>query len=398
MSGQVVFDDNYFRRKADEEKVWKYIERGSDLVLLSPRRAGKTSLLRYLERNPKDGYVFLYVMVQSCNTEHEFYKQVLEALYSTDFVSNLEKIKKNAAEWVASVFSKIDKISIIGGVIKLRSPEEELTYQDLIEAVTKLQLDEKLIIVLDEYPDVLEKINEKEGIDAATKFLTSTRALTQDIGFTSQAQLIITGSIGLDTLIAKMKCTNLINATDKLQLSALTKEEAYKFVEFLIEKNNSSMRLTEEVVEYLLQKVDWLMPYYIEILWERLDDICSDNRVVEPDKGTVDDAFEELFNQIYRPTFNHWVERLKRLETLEASFAKEVLNMLANDTEVAFSSCVNLSRSEKYRSIDAQYVMDCLKCDGYIHEPNSSALTSKTIKFTSPILKEWWKGYANRTL
>jgi predicted AAA+ superfamily ATPase len=46
MTGQVIFGDKYFSRPKDEERVWRRLKRGGHLLLLAPRRVGKTSLLR----------------------------------------------------------------------------------------------------------------------------------------------------------------------------------------------------------------------------------------------------------------------------------------------------------------------------------------------------------------
>ncbi|ALU42970.1 hypothetical protein [Pseudoalteromonas rubra] len=72
MAGQVVRGDKYFPREKDQNKLLRRLRDGSHLLVLAPRRVGKTSMLFYLQDNPPDGYVFLYNIVQSCATEHEY--------------------------------------------------------------------------------------------------------------------------------------------------------------------------------------------------------------------------------------------------------------------------------------------------------------------------------------
>ena len=393
MSGQVVFGNDYFIRKKNEQKVWRYIKRGGHLILLAPRRAGKTSLLRQLESSPEEGYVFLYAMVQSCKSEHEFYKQVLEALYDSDFVSNLSKLQKNAKEFVESALEKVEEIKISDSGITLSSSKKEITYKDLAKAIEALNLKQKLIIVLDEYPDVLEQINKNEGRDAAREFLSNTRWLCQNTKLTSMVQFIFTGSIGLDTLVSRLNLSNLINDTDRVTISELTNIEANEFIEFLVDKHDSPMRMSAKTRTYLFEKVEWLMPYYIEILWERLEDHCYDHDITNPQEDDVDVAFEALFSQTYRSNFNHWVERLSRFDTLERSLAKQVLDELSTQGQISFETYFNISQAEEFKDINGNYVLDCLEHDGYIFE-----VKPKVFQFTSPILKEWWNRYAERTL
>jgi AAA+ ATPase superfamily predicted ATPase len=393
MSGQVVFGDDYFHREKDEKRVWRYIKRGGHLILLAPRRVGKTSLLRELENSPEQGYVFLYVMVQSCRSEHDFYKQILEALYESDFISNLEKIKKNAKEVVQSALEKIEEVKINDSGITLSSSKKEITYKDLEKAIKALQLGQKLIIVLDEYPDVLEKIYKNEGHDAASDFLSNTRGLCQNTKLTSLVQFIFTGSIGLDTLASRLGLSNLINDRDKITLSSLSETEAESFIQFLIDKYKSPIQFSDETKRYFLDRVEWLMPYYIEILWERLEDYCLDNDITQATEKDIDIAFEELFSQTYRSNFNHWAERLKRFEPTERKLARKVLDTLSEQHKISFEDCFNIIHAEEFKDINGNYVLDCLEHDGYIFE-----VEPKVFQFTSPILREWWNRYAARTL
>jgi hypothetical protein len=81
---------------------------------------------------------------------------------------------------------------------------------------------------------------------------------------------------------------------------------------FSPDKNDSQLKLEPEIAKYVLQKIEWLMPYYIDLLWQRLEDLCCDNDITNPSRQHVDEAFELLFHSNYRTTFNHWAECLQR--------------------------------------------------------------------------------------
>lgn len=393
MSGQVVFGKKYFERHKDQQKIWRYLDRGAHIILLAPRRSGKTSMLRHLEQNPKDDYIFLYTMVQSCTTEQAFYKQIFDQLYDTDFFKNLERANKKGKEFLSSVLSKIDNISIAGSGIKLTDKARHITYQDLATVIRKLQLDKKLVIVFDEYPDVIEAIHEGGGLTAVKNFMKNTRTLCQDTSLNEMVQFIFTGSIGLDSLANRLGVSNLINDQEKLSLSTLSQPNGLAFIDFLCDKNDSELNITPDIALYMLGKVQWLMPYYIEILWERLEDHCLDTENLTPTCSDVDTAYTTLFDQAYRSNFNHWVERLNRLEKSERELAKEFLNLLAQSEQASFNDFFNLSQQEKYQDTNHGYVINCLEHDGYIFESEA-----KTYRFTSPLLKDWWNRYANRAL
>ncbi|MEE9423576.1 MAG: AAA family ATPase [Methylococcales bacterium] len=393
MPGQVVFGDKYFSRPKDEARVWRRLKGGGHLLLLAPRRVGKTSLLRHLENNPQEGYVFLYVMVQSCTTEHAFYKEILEKLYSSDFTKKLDKLNKKGKELIVSILGSIKGIELGDAGISFRNAEYKLSALDLENVINALNLNKKLILVLDEYPDVLEKIDKIQGKQAAIEFLSNTRTLCQNTGLNQKVQFIFTGSIGLDTLANRLGSSGLINDRDKVHINPLTQASAIEFIAFLENKSSNNFSIDKPVAICLLQKIEWLMPYYIEALWLRLEDLCCDHEIVNPTEKDVDEAFELLFHRNYRTTFNHWAERLSRFEKDEAKLAKAILDKLAEDGELSFNEIYNIFQDNNYQHLNGNYILDCLEHDGYLFEHEE-----KSFKFTSPILKEWWRRYADRTL
>lgn len=393
MTGQVIFGDKYFPRPKDEARVWRRLRKGGHLLLLAPRRVGKTSLLRYLESKPQQGYVFLYVMVQSCNTEHQFYKEILEKLYSSEFTKKLDKLNQKGKELITLITRCIDGITIGEAGISFRNSEHKLTVSDLEKVINGLELDQKLILVLDEYPDVLDKISKNQSKEAAIDFLSNTRTLCQNIELSQKVQFIFTGSIGLDTLAHRLGSSSLINDRDKVSIDPFTETTSLEFISFLEKQYESTLSLEKPIAKYLLQKIEWLMPYYIEILWERLEDFCCDNDIENPTEDDVDKAFDLLFHKNYRTNFNHWAERLTRFEKDEIKLAKELLDKLTESGEISLNEIKNIFQDENYKHLKGSYILDCLEHDGYIFEHKE-----KSFKFTSPILKEWWRRYADRTL
>ena len=62
----------------------------------APRRAGKTSIMRFLEDEPQKGYVFLYVSVEDIESSEEYFKLLSEELLASDAVSKIVKASDKA--------------------------------------------------------------------------------------------------------------------------------------------------------------------------------------------------------------------------------------------------------------------------------------------------------------
>lgn len=391
MTGQVAYGKNYFPREKDEKRIWRRLNHGSHLLLLAPRRVGKTSLLRNLELAPNDSYVFLYNIVQSCSTVHEYYERIIENLFKSEFTNRLNKFTNWGKEALADFRGSVKGINFSEAGIEFESQERTLTHKDLKTLLDKIQIKEKLIIVIDEFPDVLEKIHRDQGHAAAELFLSGCRELCQDPELDQKIQFIFTGSIGLDSLVNKLNLSDLINFLINVTVDPLTEEKAIEFIDFVSNKSGEEITFSDDVKTYILNKVSWYMPYYIEILLLSIEDYCCENEIIEPSTSDIDKAYEQLFSQNYLTSFNHWAERLERLEKTEITFAHEVLNYIAANETISPQVIHNIKEKPQVTTVNSKYVIECLIHDGYIFETKD-----KEFQFTSPMLKEWWGRYASK--
>ena len=62
-TGNPVRGENFFKRKLLIDKFWEQIETGNNILLVAPRRVGKTSLMFYLMDNPKENYYFIFLNI-----------------------------------------------------------------------------------------------------------------------------------------------------------------------------------------------------------------------------------------------------------------------------------------------------------------------------------------------
>jgi hypothetical protein len=393
MTGQVIYGDKFFPRPKDENRIWRRLSKGSPLLVLAPRRVGKTSLLRHMETNPKDGYVFLYSIVQSCSNEHEYYKEILNNLFNSEFTNRMSKAKHWGQDKLEKFTSSVKGLNLSEAGIEFDNKDRKLDRNDLKTALNAINIEDKLIIVIDEFPDVLEKINREHGHSVAESFLSGCRDLCQYPILDKKIQFIFTGSIGLDSLVNKLNLSDLINVLITTHVDPLANDDADKFLLKIIKDSDEQITLSQEQRQYLLQKVGWLMPYYIELLWMAVEDLCCDNEMYEPTNEYIDQAYETLFGQNYRSYFNHWAERLSRFEASEKAFAHQLLTLTSEHTILRTSDIHNLKQDEQFLDANTNYVFDCLIHDGYLF------LNEKQqYQFTSPMLKEWWGRYAQRTL
>ncbi|MFP3355307.1 hypothetical protein R0K04_28595, partial [Pseudoalteromonas sp. SIMBA_153] len=66
---------------------------GAHVLLLAPRRVGKSSLITHIKDQPKLGYAVIYVFVQACDNEQSFYQKMLREIYKSNHIKKSDKIK-----------------------------------------------------------------------------------------------------------------------------------------------------------------------------------------------------------------------------------------------------------------------------------------------------------------
>lgn len=112
MTGPVVRGEDFFDREREQIQYWRDLET-DNLLLLAPRRVGKTSLMRRLgEAAPDKGYTAVFVDVSDAGGEAAFvgrlYQAVLETEASNPLWGQIEE------SWLGKLFRRVKKVSGAG--------------------------------------------------------------------------------------------------------------------------------------------------------------------------------------------------------------------------------------------------------------------------------------------
>lgn len=392
-AGNIAYGKHYFPRLDDERKIWRKISKGDNLLLLAPRRVGKSSLLHHLKDNPVDGYALIYNYAQTSTSEVEFYQNLLKDITESDFVKRSVKLSTKFKSWLSKLklnFSFEAKGAKVEAGIKEtkvgHTVENEIIRKILLDGLSETET--ILIIAIDEFPDALINIHKLHGETAAIQFLSGIRKLCQNVELNKKVRFIFTGSIGLDTVVKKFQLSNLINDLVHTTIAPLSDIEARKFIDFYFGQGSSRV-IEDSLKNIIIEQVGWNMPYYLALVCEEILDNYDDNQLIAaPD---VLKCIDQLFEHEAKTNFSHWRERLKRLEDEEKKYAEALLTLVCdNDGPLPYSEIINLSQKREYKgNVDTNYVLDCLKHEGYLFHMKAN----NTYWFTSPFLKRWWYLY-----
>ncbi|MBL1243246.1 MAG: ATP-binding protein [Sulfurimonas sp.] len=383
--GQVVRGDDFWDRTTELETIWDAIDSGSHILLVAPRRVGKTSIMHKIKDEPKEGYIVIYIDTESADNENEFWHKIFNAMQEEEFVNRLKSKSKKLCERVKNI--RIKKVSASG--VKF-GDGQTLDYLAAFETLVKdLEIDKKLIIMVDEFAQTIENIIKYEDIKNANSLLKAHRALRQNQKVSEKVTFIYAGSIGLESVVSKINSIKIINDLNSIKVLPLSNSEAFKFVSQLC--LSTKIELREEVIYHLLNKVEWLIPFYLQLLIQELKILSRENTESLSDASSIDIAIDKALE--HRSYFESWHTKLKEsFSKEEYLFAKEVLNIISENYTMESSAIINIAAKHSLDEDEAKDMIRTLVYDGYINNNENP----KVYRYNSPILRQWWnKNVAN---
>lgn len=383
--GQAVRGKNFWKRVNELDSIWSAIDSGSHILLVAPRRVGKTSIMFNLQDEPKDGYIIVYIDTESADSENEFWQKLFHVLLEEEFIGKLKTYSKKFASFLETI--KIKKISTKGVEFGDGSVVDYATaFENLIK---ELDSDKKLVIMIDEFAQTVENIIQYEDKKSAQRFLRTHRALRQNENVTHRVTFIYAGSIGLESVVTKMNASKLINDLNSIKVKPLGRDEAVLFTKELCK--STSIAMSDDVITALLDKIEWLIPFYIQLLIQQIEILSREAKEIEANEAMIHRAIDEALTQ--RQLFDHWRSKLKvGFKNKGYLFAKEILNGIAINDMMTSLKIRNKATKHGLDEDYAREIIHSLEYDGYI----SKYEDGKRYRFNSPLLKLWWyKNVAN---
>lgn len=158
--GDPVKGDYYLPRPELSATVRQFLENRIHVVLMGPRRFGKTSfVLNLLDNLEKDGYNCLLVDIFNITSHKDFLNQILRTIRSRGvFKDKLKSWWKRIKRFVPKITADFDPLSgnsTYGLTLGQLSEEDVKTaIQDLLEELSSLG--SKVIVALDEFQKISE--------------------------------------------------------------------------------------------------------------------------------------------------------------------------------------------------------------------------------------------------
>ena len=148
---------------------------------------------------------------------------------------------------------------------------------------------------------------------------------------------------------------------------------------------NVAFDLSESTIGYILKEIEWLIPFYIQLIIDEIRNLQRDENLGQITEDTANQAISEMLEQ--RQHFEHWHARLRgSLKGVEYNFAKELLNITSENATIHANEVFNLA--VKYElAVTYKDLVNSLVYDGYINNNDDAEI----YRYNSPILRMWWR-------
>lgn len=400
--GRPVRGINFFDREHERRQLWQHL-RQSHVLLLAPRRVGKTSLLmRMADEAPEHGYHAVYLSVADARSEDDITRKLIAALAAHPASDPIwRRLQKGPYKRFVSRLTKV-----VAGPLTFDLAKDEGTWAKLAEVTAEAieRLGERWLVLVDELPIfvlTLMRQDQHDGKGAGDlpelrktrNFLNWFRQLRSAPGPASareEAPLrwVVAGSIGLDAIVSRARLGDTINDLRLFPLGAFSAATADAFLSALAD--SYGLPLDAPTRERLMQRAGWLIPFYLQVLFSRLHDLAAEESLV-PTPKLVDRVVAELLTPAYRAYFDYWRQRLtEELGRPDDQRALALLAGIAAAPEGLTKKALDHLLSELVpepaaRDESLRFLLEVLENDGYVVREGEHH------RFRSELLREYWQ-------
>ncbi len=391
ITGQAVLGSDLYGRDYELNRLWEHLEQGEHILMLAPRRVGKTSLMLELHREPREDWEVIYIDVEGGDGPADCVASILAALAAhPKYQTRIEAMPfSNAVKDLLRGVSVGASISVLQVELKQAIGSDWGQAADQLEA-RLTSLDDaggKLLIIVDELPILISRMLRGEQKGDAELLLSRLRRWRQAPALRGKVHTLIGGSIGLEGIVRRAGLSGSINDLVSFRLNPWDRSTAVEFLKELA--SGVGFPLGDKSISRILDLLDDPIPYHVQLFFSALrEESRVDPSLVSSE--LIDRCFEErLSGPSGTAHLDHYEKRLEiALDERECQMAYDILGLACRGRDgVAFADLEDLRRqgSETFQS-----VLGDLEADGYLRRDD------RRLIFRSNLLRTWWRKHRGR--
>lgn len=375
--GNTATGDYYYNRPEIVARIWAELEKGNHVLLAAPRRVGKSSVMKFMAENAVGPYRCIFENIQGIESAESFFK----TLYK--LIKSCLSLKQKSIASLHDFFKEI-KIEEVSATGTIKFGNRSISYQEALDHILPRLRSTGIVIVLfiDELPEVLHNLYKKNKTDEAISILKNLRRWRQDDQF-KNFRLVLAGSVGIHHVIKLIEGRTVDkNDFNEVAFEPLQdKAEAMRYIQWAT--SYATIPYDEELCSYLLSKVRYYLPYFINLMLDEIDKKAHRANKRTITAADIDAAFDDVVEN--NDHFSDWKSRLfDYMSAEDAEFLNDVLIYIAHEGHITTQKLFDLALKHSKTLVYMDLVFG-LKKDGYI------AVKDGKYFFVSPFLQAFWK-------
>lgn len=308
--GMSVGGDNFTDRIEETKRIKLDFENGINVILISPRRMGKTSLIKKVISEMDSSEIkVVYMDIYDCRSEYDFYNRFAETMMKSTG-NQLEQVMENIKRFLVRVSPKLSfspepnsEFSVSLGITpRDYSPEEIL---DLPERIAKEQ-GIRIVVCIDEF----QQIGEFADSLTVQKRLRGVWQHHQHVSycfFGSKKHLMEN--------IFQSRRMPFYQFGEMLHLKCIPTEYWVPFICSRFEKYGK--KISEEYAARICHTVKNYSSYVQQLAW---------NVMAETEIEVNEESFTEGFNALLEQNSSLFIQQTEGLTTYQLNFIRLLCN------------------------------------------------------------------------
>jgi hypothetical protein len=392
--GNWVSGDQFYDRKTELELFAELVRQGTNLLVVAPRRIGKTSLLRESERRLQSEYLCLQIDLQKASSPSD---AILEIVLATrphlPTWSRFVGLFSNLLDQIAGRVQSLKKSDV---TVALRAGINPGNWQSKGDRLLDLlsQQEMPVIIFMDELPILVAKILKGPDFKITPERRETAESLmswirSSSIRYQGKIRFVIAGSIGLRPILQQAGLNATLNNFQAFRLGPWSREIAVGFIKDIASEND--LVLDDEVPAHMADLLGTCIPHYVRMFFENVYRAAKVDGIKSASVLTVEEVYKNDMLGIHgRVELSHFEERLRLLGPEFHLIAMEFLTQAAVEGELSLPTAEGLASEhaveDKNSATLSREVLGILEYDGYLKETAPSLYT-----FDSKLIGDWWR-------
>jgi hypothetical protein len=379
--GNWVSGDRFWGRDEDIASFTQFLDEGANLLLIAPRRMGKTSLMREVARRVEHRFTCLFLDLERGSA-------AADAIVELSLAARPHAgLAKRIGEVFRSIGEIFEEIQIDDLRVKLHDAlaGDWQTKGDRVLGVLAEQ-ERGTVIFIDELPVLVNRLLRTDGSRitsagkaSADQFVSWLRAAAQR--HQGRIRFVVSGSIGLAPVLRQAGLSATMNSFTPFDLDPWNWDTAKGCL--LALAHNYALELPAPVVSRILARLGCCIPHHVQMFFSHMYEDARRRGALMCTTNDVDRVYSErMLGPRGHAELDHLVERLGIIfddSRFELAFA------LLSETAVQGALTPSSARVLVAKQTVLQEILGILEHDGYLRREEEG------YRFVSGLFEDWWR-------